>query len=241
MMDYGSTFLALLISYLFGSIPMGLISVKLVTGEDIRNIQSGRTGGTNAMRAAGLGVGLITAFADISKGILAVWFARWLSPGNVWAEVLAATLAILGHNYSIYLVRKDEGGRLRWHGGAGGAPAAGGATGFWAPSILILVPIGAAILFGIGYASLATISIPIVTAIIVAVRAWMGLGPWEYLVFCLIAEILILWSLRPNLKRLAAGTERVVGWRAKRQKARREAENAAQQSSTFDEPDIIST
>jgi len=241
MMDYGSTLLALLISYLFAAIPMGLISVKLAIGEDVRTIQSGRTGGTNAMRAAGLGVGLITAFADIFKGVLAVWLARWLSPGNVWIEVLAPTMAIIGHNYSIYLVRRDENGRLRWHGGAGGAPTAGGVTGFWPASLLILVPMGALILFGIGYASLATISIPIIAAIILGVRAWMGLSPWQYLIFCLIAEILILWSLRPNLRRLAAGTERMVGWRAKRQKARQEKEEIAQQSTTFDEPDIIST
>jgi glycerol-3-phosphate acyltransferase PlsY len=195
------------------------------------------------MRAAGLGIGLITAFADISKGALAVWIARWLSPGNVWIEVLAPTLAIIGHIYSIYLVRKDEQGKLRWHGGAGGAPATGGAIGFWAPSVLILVPAGALIVFGIGYASLATISIPIMASIIVGVRAWMGLSHWEYLIFFLIAEILILWSLRPNLKRLIDGTERVVGWRAKRQKQKssQDADKTDQKSTAFEDPEIIST
>jgi glycerol-3-phosphate acyltransferase PlsY len=60
----------LIASYLIGSIPMGLISVKVMTGKDIRDIQSGRTGGTNAMRAAGFGVGLFTAIADIAKGAI---------------------------------------------------------------------------------------------------------------------------------------------------------------------------
>ena len=240
-MDYGSSFLVLLVSYLFGSIPMGLISVKIATGKDVRDVQSGRTGGTNAMRAAGLGVGLITAFADIAKGVLAVWIARWLTPGNIWVEILAPTISIIGHNYSIYLVRKDEQGRIRWRGGAGGAPAVGGAVGYWWPSILILVPIGALILFGIGYASLTTISVPIIAAIIFAIRAWMGLSPWEYLLYCLFAEILILWSLRPNLKRLFTGSERLVGWRAKRIKSQEEDEKESQQSTTLNEADITSS
>ena len=50
--------LFLFFSYLLGSIPFGLILVRLKTGQDIRGIQSGRTGGTNAMRAAGFWVGL---------------------------------------------------------------------------------------------------------------------------------------------------------------------------------------
>jgi len=218
---------------------MGLISVKIATGQDVRNVQSGRTGGTNAMRAAGLGVGLITTFADISKGIVAVWLARMLSPGNVWVEVFAPTLVILGHNYSIYLIQRDENGRLRWRGGAGGAPSVGGAVGYWAPSVLILVPVGTLILFGVGYASIATFSVPIIGAIIFAVRAWMGLSPWEYLFYFLFAEILILWSLRPNLKRLINGTERVVGWRAKRKNKKNFSDNQPHKTARYNETDTF--
>ncbi len=208
----------LVLSYLIGSIPMGLIAVKLSTGQDVRTVQSGRTGGTNAMRAAGFGIGLITSLADIAKGIAGVWLTRTLAPGNIWLEVLAPACVVLGHNYSIYLVRKDENNHLVISGGAGGAPSVGGAVGYWWPSFFILVPVGALILFGIGYASVATLSLPIIAAIIFAIRAAMGLSPWHYLIYCLLAEILILWSLRPNLKRLIDGTERLVGWRARRAK-----------------------
>lgn len=220
----------LLLAYLIGSIPMGFITVKLATGEDVREIQSGRTGGTNAMRAAGFWIGFLTSLLDVSKGIIAVWLARFLTPGIIWTEILAPTINIIGHNYSIYLIRRDENGRILWRGGAGGAPALGGAIGYWPPLFLILIPTGALILFGVGYASVATISIPIIAAIILGIRAYLGLSPWEYLIYCLLAEILILWSLRPNLARLIKGDERIVGWRAKRVDARRKAQNSTNQS-----------
>jgi len=206
----------LIASYFIGSIPMGLISVKVMTGKDIRKIQSGRTGGTNAMRAAGFGVGLFTAIADIAKGAASVWLARSFS-GNIWVEILAPTMVILGHNYSIYLITRDESGRIKWRGGAGGAPSLGGAVGFWWPSFFILVPMGAIILFGVGYASVATMSLPLLASIIFAYRAWLGYSPWHYVLYGLFAEVLLIWALRPNLKRLRNGTERLVGWRAKRQ------------------------
>ncbi len=229
-MQIWSSLLVFLLAYLIGSIPMGLITVKLATGEDVREIQSGRTGGTNAMRAAGFWIGFLTSLLDVAKGVIAVWLARFLTPGIIWIEILAPTISIIGHNYSIYLIRRDENGRILWRGGAGGAPALGGAVGYWPPLFLILIPVGALILFGVGYASVATFSLPIIAAIILGIRAYLGLSPWQYLIYCLLAEILILWSLRPNLKRLIGGTERVVGWRAKRVNARRKAQNAANHS-----------
>ena len=92
----------ILLAYLIGAIPFGLVIVKLATGKDVRQIASGRTGGTNVMRAAGCWAGIATALFDIFKGIAAVWLARTLS-SNIWIEVLAPVAAVLGHNYSIFL------------------------------------------------------------------------------------------------------------------------------------------
>jgi glycerol-3-phosphate acyltransferase PlsY len=89
---------AVIIGYILGSIPFGLIIVKLKTGKDIRTVESGRTGGTNAVRAAGFGAGLLTAILDILKGAVAVWVAQALSPENHIIHVLAPVGAILGHN-----------------------------------------------------------------------------------------------------------------------------------------------
>ena len=133
-----------LLGYLIGSIPSGLIIVKLKTGKDIRKVESGRTGGTNAMRAAGFWAGLLTAFLDVLKATVAVWLAQYFSPGNNWVHILAPIGAILGHNYSLYLPEYDENGRfVRFRGGAGGAPALGGAIGLWPPSVFIILPLAA--------------------------------------------------------------------------------------------------
>ena len=131
-----------LLAYFFGSIPFGLLIVKLTTGKDIRQVASGRTGGTNAMRAAGLGAGVLTAAMDVLKGASAVWVAQAISPGNYWLHILAPLATILGHNYSIFLGERDEKGRFRLRGGAGGGPTVGGAVGLWWPSFFIIVPLG---------------------------------------------------------------------------------------------------
>ena len=203
-----------LLSYFIGSVPFGLVIVKLATGKDIRTVESGRTGGTNAMRAAGFFAGAGTAILDLFKGAGAVWLARWILPGNVWLEVFAPLAAVLGHNYSIFLIERNEQGKMRLRGGAGGAPTTGGALGLWWPSFFIIVPIGMAFLFGVGYASLATMSIPLVATIIFAYRAWIGASPWHYVIYGIVTEIILIWALRPNIRRLLNGTERLVGWRA---------------------------
>ena len=202
-------------AYILGAIPFGLIIVKLMTGKDIRVVESGRTGGTNAMRAAGLGAGILTAALDIIKGASGVWLARALG-GNIWMEVLAPVAIILGHNYSIFLIERNGDGRWHLRGGAGGAPSLGGAFGLWPWALLIIIPIGFLIFFGIGYASVTTMSVALMAIIIFAVRAALGLSPWQYVLYGVLAEILLVIALRPNIKRLMAGTERLHGWRAKR-------------------------
>jgi glycerol-3-phosphate acyltransferase PlsY len=74
------------------------------------------------------------------------------------------------------------------------------------------------IVYGIGYASLATMSIPLVATLVFAYRAWIGASPWQYVVYGVLTEILLIWALRPNIRRLLNGTERLVGWRARRRK-----------------------
>ncbi len=213
---YGSV---VLLAYIFGSIPFGLLIVKLTTGRDIRQVASGRTGGTNAMRAAGMGAGLATAILDILKGASAVWMAEAVAPTNDWVRVLAPIAVILGHNYSIFLTERTEKGRLRLRGGAGGAPSVGGAFGLWWPSILIILPIGALMFFGVGYASVTTLSVaPVATAIFV-IRYLSGVSPWQDILFGVIATLLLIWALRPNITALVEGRERFHGWRPWRKKA----------------------
>ncbi len=213
----------ILLAYLLGAIPFGLLIVKLKTGKDVRNVESGRTGGTNAMRAAGFWAGIITAMLDILKGAGAVWLATWLTPDH-WAHVAAPLAAIIGHNHSIFLVERDERGKfMRLGGGAGGAPSVGGAMGLWPGSILIILPLGMLTFFSLGIASVTTMAVALFATIIFAVRASQGLMPWIDTLYGVGAEILLVWALRPNIKKLFEGNERVVkyslnGWlRARRE------------------------
>lgn len=201
----------LVLSYLVGSIPFGLIIVRIKTGKDVRQVESGRTGGTNAMRAAGFFAGLFTAISDLLKAAVVVWISRLLLPEAYWLHVLAPIAAVLGHNYSIFLIERGGNGRIRLRGGAGGAPTAGGALGLWAPSFLAILPIGLVVLFIIGYASLATISVGLIATAVFAIRAWLGISPWQYIFYGIFAEILLVWALRPNIRRLIQGNERRVG------------------------------
>jgi len=198
------------LSYILGSVPFGLLIVKLRTGQDIRTIASGRTGGTNAMRAAGFWAGIFTAIFDILKGAGAVWLAQAISPDQHWVHVFAPIFAILGHNYSIFLPEFDEHRRFKGlSGGAGGAPAVGGAFGLWPLSLAIILPLGALVFFTLGYASVTTMSVALFAIIVFAVRAAVGF-PWIDVLYGVLAEFLLIWALRPNIKNLLAGKERVV-------------------------------
>jgi len=208
----------LTIAYLIGSIPWGFLLVKVFTGSDVRDVESGRTGGTNTMRAAGFTLGLITSLLDIFKSAGAVWIARCIFPESYWFHVWSVVLAVIGHNYSIYLLKRDSEGKIRFGGGAGGTPAVGGIIGLWWPSIFVLVPTGFLIVMVVGYASLATMSLPLIGSLIFLVRFLSYDQPWQYIFAGLLPEILILWALRPNIKRLIKGTERVVGFRAGKKK-----------------------
>ncbi len=208
----------LIISYLIGAIPFGYIIVKSRTGKDIRQVASGRTGGTNAFRAAGIWAGFATAILDLLKTATCVWLVKYLQPDNVWLQVFAPIAGIIGHNYSIFIPERDEKGRLRFRGGAGGAPCAGGSFGLWWPSLLIITPIAGLILYFVGYASIATLSAAFLAIIIFAYRAWIGASPWEYILYGFLSGLVLVWALRPNLSRLIAGQERMIGWRAKRRK-----------------------
>ena len=215
------------LGYVLGSVPFGLLIVKLKTGKDLRTVESGRTGGTNAARAAGFWAGLLTAIMDILKGAFAVWIAKLIDPTHYIIHVFTPIAAILGHNYSIFLVERDENRKLKFRGGAGGATALGGAMGLWLPMFPIVFTIGALIWFTIGMASVATLAVGLCVIIIFGVRASMGLLPWAYIWYGIIAEGLLIWALRPNIRKLMAGNERVISMSlAGRLKAKREQSQA---------------
>ena len=109
-----------------------------------------------------------------------------------------------------------------------GAPALGGAVGFWPWSLPIVFALGAIVFFTLGIASVTTMAVAFFVTIIFAIRASMGLMSWTDVLYGVIAGILLIWALRPNIKKLLAGNERVVkyslnGWLRARKEARAEA------------------
>ena len=209
--------LAGLVGYLFGAIPFGFLFVRLTKRIDLRDVGSGRTGGTNSMRAAGPVVGALTGLSDVLKGAGAIWIARTLF-GNVldsrllpWAEVLTGIATIIGHNWSLF---------LNFKGGAGTGPNIGWATAIWWPMFPIGVVTVVGLIMTVGMASIASLATGIVIPVAFAIRYFTGKEETPaYFVGGLITLVFVSWALRPNIKRLLDGTERIVGPRARRKAA----------------------
>jgi len=208
-------------SYLLGAIPFGLIIVKIGTGKDVRGVGSGRTGGTNAMRAAGVWAGVLTAVLDVLKGaatFFVVNFARSFvsipDSNTAWLQVICGLAAIIGHNYSIFLIHRNEAGKLKLTGGAGGATCLGGAIAIWPPIIWFIIGLAVLVYIVVGFASVTTMSIAFIATCVFIYRAAMGYSSWIYVAYGVMAELLLIWALRPNIKRLIEGKERSVGIRS---------------------------
>jgi acyl phosphate:glycerol-3-phosphate acyltransferase len=199
--------------YLFGSIPFGFIIIGVLRERDITEEGSGRTGGTNALRAGGFGAGALTVIGDLLKGLAGVTLARLVFAGNLWAEVFAGWGVILGHNASLYLA---------FRGGAGTAPNMGVAAGLWFPSLIFTLPFFPIGMFVIRIASLTSLVAGFAIVAIFAARALLGQGPWEYVAYGLGALFLVAYALRPNIKRLLNGTESWVDLRAQEKEKRKE-------------------
>lgn len=204
----------LILAYVIGSIPVGWLIVKIATGKDVRKVGSGRVGTTNVMRAAGTFSGILTALLDAGKGILAGVLAATVFPDNPWVKFAAVTLAVIGQIFSIFLVEKRADGKLHFRGGAGGITTFGGVIALWPGAWMFMVPLIILVYIVVGYASVTTISIAFFSMILLGYRAVTGTGPWEYVLYGILSLIIVLYTLKPNIERLKAGTERTVGLRA---------------------------
>ena len=110
------TFLALLVSYLLGSIPTAYLFGKLFKKIDIRKVGSGNVGATNALRVFGIGPGLTVLVIDILKGLIVVSFLGdyFADKGSLWQvqnlRIIMGLCCICGHNWTIFLQFKGGKG-----------------------------------------------------------------------------------------------------------------------------------
>ena len=196
-----SHLLSALAGYLIGAFPTGYVTCRLWRGIDVRQIGSGRTGGTNVLRSAGWGPAAVTVLGDAGKGYLAVALAKMLAVSPA-AAVVAGSAAVIGHNHSIFL------------GGMGGAGSMTNVGVLFALSPVVAIASGlasVAILVISRIASLGSIALAIVTPLLLwAGSRWGGL-PVEYIAYGVVSSALTLYELRPNIKRLIEGCEGKIG------------------------------
>jgi len=189
------------VSYLLGSIPFGFLLVRIFTGEDVRASGSGNIGATNVARKSPF-LGVATLLLDAAKGLAAILLARALFSGPHQQLIMttAAFFAVVGHLFPVW---------LKFRGGKGVATSLGAFILLTPKSILCMVVLFLVVAIAFRYVSLGS----------VAVAAAFPLLAWAFheyvdprqLIFIAAVSALVIWKHRPNIGRLAAGTESKFG------------------------------
>lgn len=184
----------LLLGYLLGSIPFGLLLTKASGGGDIRNIGSGNIGATNVLRTGRKGLAALTLLLDLLKGFVAVFIATHYLPGGA---AFAAAGAFFGHLYPMWLGFK---------GGKGVATYAGIMFGlFWQGGVVYAIAwIGALLIFRISSLAglLAALCAPIAAAYF---------GRYDLVALLVACTLIVFWKHRTNIENLLDGTEPRIG------------------------------
>ncbi len=190
----------IVISYLIGSIPCGLVVGK-IKGVDVREYGSGKTGATNILRTVGVVAGVIVLACDLAKGVVAVLLARFLLHSPI-AEMLAALTAIVGHNWPVY---------ARFRGGRGVSTGLGGLLAM-SPLVTLGSAVVAVVAIGLSrYVSLGSVLGAAMALLLMLSFTILRREPWPYLVYALVAAPLIIIQHRDNIARIWTGTERKLG------------------------------
>ena len=197
-------------SYLFGSLPFGLWIGLWLKGVDVRTLGSGNIGATNVSRVCGPVIGRLVFVLDLLKGLLPPLIGKYAlhldQPDSRWI-VLASLLAILGHNYSIFLGFKGGKG-ISTSGGAllGAAPPVGLAAG-----VIFTVFLLASSMISVGSIA-AAVALPFL-------MFWLYPRDWYMLAFGIVASLMAIFKHRKNIERLRKGEEPRVHLFGSRDKA----------------------
>jgi len=179
-----------LLSYLLGSVPFGLVVAGLHADVDPREEGSANVGATNVLRTAGPTLGAIALFLDLVKGVLAT-SVGWMLGGPGLAA-LAGAAAVVGHCWSIFLAMR---------GGKGVATACG--------VLLVLTP-GVALIatlsWGVTFALSRRSSLGALVSLPVIGIAALWLYPEHLLMVGLVGAVVAIRHA-PNIRRLVSGTE----------------------------------
>jgi glycerol-3-phosphate acyltransferase PlsY len=199
-MDASLLLVATVGAYLSGSIPFGLLVARLTGGPDPRSVGSGRTGGTNALRALGRRRAAVVSAGDILKGALPVLAVRALGGGD-GTEVAAALFAVVGATRSIWVGFK---------GGRGIATGFGTALAIAPIALAAAAPIFIVVIWRTRIVSLGSLTAVAAFApieIFVRMQTPDGLSIWA-LAYSIVGPALVWLAHADNIARLRAGTER---------------------------------
>lgn len=199
-MDASLLLVATVGAYLSGSIPFGLLVARLTGGPDPRSVGSGRTGGTNALRALGRRRAAVVSAGDILKGALPVLAVRALGGGD-GTEVAAALFAVVGATRSIWVGFK---------GGRGIATGFGTALAIAPIALAAAAPIFIVVIWRtriVSLGSLAAVAAFAPIEIFVQMQTPDGLSIWA-LAYSIVGPALVWLAHADNIARLRAGTER---------------------------------
>ncbi len=185
---------ALLIGYLLGSIPFGIILTRLAGAGDLRQIGSGNIGATNVLRTGRKGLAAATLLLDGFKGWAAVALVAHLFPGM---GPLAAIGAFIGHCYPVW---------LRFNGGKGVATLMGIVLALHWPVGLVYAVTWLGLLAITRISSVAGMAAAASAPVAAAV-----LGDFDDVFLLIALALIVLWKHRANIERLLAGTEPRIG------------------------------
>ena len=185
---------AVLLGYLLGSIPFGVILTRAFGAGDLRQIGSGNIGATNVLRTGRKELAAATLLLDMAKGAAAVLLAEWLFHGH---QVPAAAAAFIGHCYPVW---------LKFKGGKGVATMMGIVLALHWPIGLIYATVWLGLL-----ATLRISSVAGMTAAVSAPIAAAVLGDFDSVFLFVALALIVLWKHRENVERLIQGHEPRIG------------------------------
>lgn len=198
-MTYG---LIIILAYLLGSIPSGLIVGKLFYGIDIRQHGSGNLGATNSFRTLGIKAGSVVIVADILKGTLATLLPKFFGVDESIHPLLIGLVAVIGHMFPIF---------AGFRGGKAVATSAGVLLAYVPLLFLFLVIVFLISLKISKYVSLSSM-IAGIFAIIYALIRTIITGDWPLLVVVIALASFVIYRHRTNLSRIKNKTEPKVKW-----------------------------
>ncbi len=188
------------IAYLAGSIPMGILAARASGGPDPRTVGSGRTGGTNALRALGRKWAAVVVTGDLLKGALPVLLARYVTGGDTLVEVLCGAAAVTGAIWSVF---------NGFRSGRGVGSGVGAMLVIQPIAVFLAAPVFVGVILVTRYVSLGSLlgsaaMIPVMLLLIVLIPG----TPMPYLLFSAVGAGLIWLAHADNIDRLIHGTER---------------------------------